>query len=41
VTLRSSDANKTALGPMHPGELPRWLLKRIIKVPGLDDLLPR
>jgi predicted RNA binding protein YcfA (HicA-like mRNA interferase family) len=37
VTLHNPDSDKTTLIPMHPGEFPRWLLKKIIKDAGLSE----
>ena len=37
VTLRNPDTTRTTVVPMHAGEFPRWLLKRIIKEAGLTE----
>jgi predicted RNA binding protein YcfA (HicA-like mRNA interferase family) len=37
ITLHNPRADRTVLVPMHPGELQRWLLKKIIKDAGLDE----
>ena len=37
VTLRNPDTMRTTVVPMHAGEFPRWLLKRIIKEAGLTE----
>jgi predicted RNA binding protein YcfA (HicA-like mRNA interferase family) len=36
VTLHNAESEKTALIPMHSGEFPRWLLKKITKDAGLS-----
>jgi predicted RNA binding protein YcfA (HicA-like mRNA interferase family) len=35
ITLHNFQTNRIALIPMHSGEFPRWLLKKIIKDAGL------
>ena len=37
ITLHNPKTDKTTLAAMHPGELPRWLLKKIIKDAGLTE----
>lgn len=37
ITLHNLETDKTTLVAMHPGELPRWLLKKIIKDAGLTE----
>jgi predicted RNA binding protein YcfA (HicA-like mRNA interferase family) len=37
VTLRHPVTMRTTVVPMHGGEFPRWLLKRIIKEAGLTE----
>jgi predicted RNA binding protein YcfA (HicA-like mRNA interferase family) len=37
VTLHSFEADRTVVVPMHSGEFPRWLLKKIIKDAGLSE----
>jgi predicted RNA binding protein YcfA (HicA-like mRNA interferase family) len=37
ITLHNFGSDKTTLVPMHPGDLPRWLLKKIIKDAGLTE----
>jgi predicted RNA binding protein YcfA (HicA-like mRNA interferase family) len=37
MTLHSFVADKTVVVPMHTGEFPRWLLKKIIKNAGLSE----
>ena len=37
VTLRNPVTRRTTVVPMHTGEFPRWLLKRIIKEAGLTE----
>jgi predicted RNA binding protein YcfA (HicA-like mRNA interferase family) len=37
VTLRHPAMARTTVVPMHSGEFPRWLLKRIIKEAGLTE----
>jgi predicted RNA binding protein YcfA (HicA-like mRNA interferase family) len=37
VTLRNPATRRTTVVPMHGGEFPRWLLKRIIKEAGLTE----
>jgi predicted RNA binding protein YcfA (HicA-like mRNA interferase family) len=37
ITLHNPDNDKTTLVPMHSGEFPRWLLKKIIKDAGLRE----
>ena len=37
VTLRNPVTLRTMVVPMHSGEFPRWLLKRIIKEAGLTE----
>lgn len=37
ITLHNPETDKTTLVAMHPGELPRWLLKKIIKDTGLTE----
>lgn len=37
VTLRHPATLRTTVVPMHGGEFPRWLLKRIIKEAGLTE----
>ena len=37
VTPYSFDADRTIVVPLHSRDLPRWLLKKIIKDAGLDQ----
>ena len=37
VTLRNSATGRTTVVPMHSAELPRWLMKKIIKDAGLSE----
>ena len=37
VTLRHPATTRTTVVPIHSGEFPRWLLKRIIKEAGLTE----
>lgn len=37
ATLRNPATTRTTVVPMHSGEFPRWLLKRIIKEAGLTE----
>jgi predicted RNA binding protein YcfA (HicA-like mRNA interferase family) len=37
ITFHNFATDKTALVPMHSGEFPRWLLKKIIKNAGLTE----
>jgi len=37
VSLRNSETKQTTVVPLHPGEFPRWLLKKIIKDAGLSE----
>jgi len=37
VTLRNPTTTRTTVVPMHSGEFPRWLLKKIIKDAGLTE----
>ncbi len=37
VLLRHPGTKRTTVVPIHSGELPRWLLKKIIKDAGLDE----
>lgn len=37
ITLHSFRNERTTLVPMHPGDFPRWLLKKIIKDAGLTE----
>jgi predicted RNA binding protein YcfA (HicA-like mRNA interferase family) len=37
ITLYNPETNKTTLVAMHPGELPRWLFKKIIKDAGFTE----
>jgi predicted RNA binding protein YcfA (HicA-like mRNA interferase family) len=37
IILHNPKTDKTTLVAMHPGELPRWLLKRIIRDAGFTD----
>ena len=37
VTLRNPETKQVTVVPMHGGEFPRWLLKRIIKEAGLTE----
>jgi len=37
ITLHSFEEDKTVVVPMHPGEFPRWLLRKIIKDAGLSE----
>jgi predicted RNA binding protein YcfA (HicA-like mRNA interferase family) len=37
VTLRNPATMRTTVVPMHSGEFPRWLLKRIIKEVGITE----
>jgi predicted RNA binding protein YcfA (HicA-like mRNA interferase family) len=37
VTLRDPATALTTVVPMHSGDFPRWLLKRIIKEAGLSE----
>jgi predicted RNA binding protein YcfA (HicA-like mRNA interferase family) len=37
ITLHNPETDKTTLVAMHPGEFPRWLLKKIIKDAGLSE----
>jgi len=41
VTLRNPDTRCTTVVPVHSAELPRWLLKKIIKDAGLSEDLFR
>jgi predicted RNA binding protein YcfA (HicA-like mRNA interferase family) len=37
VTLRNAETARTTVVPVHSRELPRWLLKKIIKDAGLSE----
>jgi predicted RNA binding protein YcfA (HicA-like mRNA interferase family) len=37
LVMHKADADKMLVVPVHPGELPRWLLKKIIKQAGITD----
>lgn len=37
VTLRNGQTARTTVVPVHSRELPRWLLKKIIKDAGLSE----
>jgi len=37
VLLRNSNTKRTTIVPIHSKELPRWLLKKIIKDAGLNE----
>ena len=37
VSLRNSETQRTTVVPVHSQELPRWLLKKIIKDAGLSE----
>ena len=37
VSLRNPDTQRTTVVPVHTGEFPRWLLKKIIKDAGLSE----
>jgi mRNA interferase HicA len=37
VSLRHPDTGRTTVVPVHSRELPRWLLKKIIKDAGLSE----
>ncbi len=37
ITLHNPVTDKTVVVPMHPGDFPRWLLKKIIKDAGLNE----
>ena len=37
VLLRNSTTRRTTVVPIHSEELPRWLLKKIIKDAGLNE----
>ena len=37
VTLRNPETKWTTVVPMHSAELPRWLMKKIIKDAGLSE----
>jgi predicted RNA binding protein YcfA (HicA-like mRNA interferase family) len=37
VTLRNAGTGRTTVVPVHSRELPRWLLKKIIKDAGLSE----
>ena len=37
VTLRNPKTGRTTVVPMHSAELPRWLMKKIIKDAGLSE----
>jgi predicted RNA binding protein YcfA (HicA-like mRNA interferase family) len=37
VSLRHPDTKRTTMVPVHSRELPRWLLKKIIKDAGLSE----
>ena len=37
ITLHSFRTERTTLVPMHPGDFPRWLLKKVIKDAGLTE----
>ena len=37
VTLRNPETGRTTVVPMHSAELPRWLMKKIIKDAGLSE----
>jgi predicted RNA binding protein YcfA (HicA-like mRNA interferase family) len=37
ITLHHPVTDRVVLVPMHPGELQRWLLKKIIKDAGLGE----
>ena len=37
VSLRNAETRRTTVVPMHSAELPRWLLKKIIKDAGLSE----
>ncbi len=35
--MRNADTERTTVVPVHTGEFPRWLLKKIIKDAGLSE----
>lgn len=37
ITLRNLDTGRTTVVPRHSAELPRWLMKKIIKDAGLSE----
>jgi len=37
ITLHNPNTDKTVLVPLHSGEFPRWLMKKIIKDSGLSE----
>ena len=37
VSLRNAESRRTTVVPVHSAELPRWLLKKIIKDAGLSE----
>jgi predicted RNA binding protein YcfA (HicA-like mRNA interferase family) len=37
LTLRHAETGRTTVVPMHSAELPRWLMKKIIKDAGLSE----
>ena len=37
ITLRNPETKRTTVVPMHSAELPRWLMKKIIKDAGLSE----
>jgi predicted RNA binding protein YcfA (HicA-like mRNA interferase family) len=37
VSMRHPDTRRTTVVPVHSRELPRWLLKKIIKDAGLSE----
>jgi predicted RNA binding protein YcfA (HicA-like mRNA interferase family) len=37
VILRHPITERTTVVPVHPGEFPRWVLKKIIKDAGLSE----
>ncbi len=37
VSMRNADTERTTVVPVHTGEFPRWLLKKIIRDAGLSE----
>ena len=37
ASMRNPDTERTTVVPVHSSELPRWLLKKIIKDAGLSE----
>ena len=37
ATMRNPDTERTTVVPVHSSELPRWLVKKIIKDAGLSE----